>query len=192
MKTTLNTSLSMILMLITVSLFTLACGQNKSKETASTSVKVEQPKMNIHEAIIAGNYEAFQQHIEAKTDIDLVEPMGGSTPLMTAITFDKGKMVKALINAGADLEIQNNDGGTALHNAAFFGKVEMVQLLIDAGADKSIKNKYGATPRETVLGDFKDIKPIYDMLILQLQPMGFNLDLEQVEKARPVIAMMLE
>jgi len=192
MKTTINTTTKMILMLFTVSLFTLACGQNKSEQTASASQIIEKPTMGIHDAIISGNFAVLQQHIEAKSDINLVEPMGGSTPLMTAITFHKPKMVKALIDANADLSIKNNDGGTALHNAAFFGKVEMVQQLLDAGADKTVKNKYGATPREIVLSDFEQMKPIYEMLTLQLQPMGFTLNLNEVEKARPVIAMMLE
>jgi len=192
MKTKINHTIKIMLMLITVSIFSLACAQQKSEETASTTVKVQKPSMSIHEAIIGGNFEVFERHIEARTDINLIEPMGGSTPLMTAITFDKPKMVKALIEADADLSITNKDGGTALHNAAFFGKVEMVQLLLDAGADKTIKNNYGATPREIVMSDWEQMKPIYNMLTLQLQPMGFTLDLNEVEKARPVIAMMLE
>jgi hypothetical protein len=64
-------------------------------------------------------------------------------------------------------------------------------MLIDVKADKTIKNNFGATPRETVLGDFEQIKPFYEMMIMQLEPMGFKLDLNEVKKARPVIALML-
>jgi len=133
-----------------------------------------------------------KQHIEAGTNINQKETMSGSTPLMTAITFNKPQIVKLLINSNAELSVKNNDGGTALHTAAFFGRIKMVKMLLDAGADKTIKDGFGATPRETVQAEFKNMKPIYEMLILQLQPMGFKLDLNELEKARPVIAMMLQ
>ena len=97
-----------------------------------------------------------------------------------------------LIDANADLSLTNNDGGTALHNAAFFTRIEILQLLIDADADKTIRNNFGSTARETVMGDFAEVKPFYDMLILQLKPMGFELDMNELQKARPVVAMMLE
>lgn len=186
-KTVLRLALSLVL-------FSTSCAQ-KSNETAQQTAKtstIEVPKQNIHEAILTDNFKVLKQHIEAGRDINKKEPMGGSTPIITAITFDKPEMVKALIKGGADLSIKNNDGSTPLHTAAFFGKVKMVQMLIDANADKTIKNNYGATARELVLADYAQMKPIYEMMIQQLKPMGFTLDLTQVEKARPVIAMMLE
>lgn len=175
-------------------LFASSCKEQK-KDTLSkseTTFEIEVPKQDIHEAIITDNFEVLKQHIKAGRDINKKEAMGGSTPIITAVTFDKTEMVKALLNANVDLSIQNNDGSTALHTAAFFGKVEMVQMLIDAKADKTIKNNFGATPRETVLGDFEQIKPFYEMMIMQLEPMGFKLDLNEVKKARPVIALMLQ
>lgn len=183
------------ILLLTV-LLTSACAQSDKKITTSdtTEVKktVEKPAIDIHTAIISGNLEAVKQHMEAGTDINQKEAMSGSTPLMSAVTFNKPKIVKALIDAHADLSIKNNDGATALHTAAFFGRIEIVQMLIDAKADKTIKNNFGATPRETVMGDFAEMKPIYDMLVQQLQPMGFALDMNELQKARPVVAMMLQ
>jgi hypothetical protein len=175
-------------------LFTISCGEQKKELNTKldTASVVEVPNQDIHEAIITDNFDVLKQHIEAGRDINKKEAMGGSTPIMTAITFDKPEMVKSLIKANVDLSIQNNDGSTALHTAAFFGKVAMVQMLIDAKADKTIKNNFGATPRETVLGDFEQIKPFYEMMMMQLEPMGFKLDLNEVKKARPVIALMLE
>lgn len=183
-------------MLLVAVFLTGACAQSNKKTTASNTneaVKTaEKPSMDIQTAIISGNMEAVRRHIEAGTDIDQKEAMSGATPLMTAITFNKPEIAKLLIAAGADLSIKNNDGSTALHNAAFFGRIEMVQMLIDAKADKTIRNNYGATPRETVMGDFAEIKPFYQMIMQQLKPMGFQLNLEEVQKARPVIAMMLQ
>jgi len=178
-------------------LFT-ACGQqNQNAKTAEstdskTEVAINTPNMDIMTAVLSDNLEVVKQHIKAGTDLNKKDAMSGSTPLITAASFGKEKIAKALIDAGADLGIKNNDGATALHTAAFFGRVEIVQLLIDANADRSAKNNFGATPRETVMGPFKDIKPIYEMLQQQLSPMGLQIDLNEIEKARPVIAMMLQ
>ena len=118
--------------------------------------------------------------------------MSGSTPLISAATFGKTEIVKALINANADLDIKNNEGSTALHAAAFFCRIEIVQMLIDAGADKNLRNNHGATPRQSVTGPFADMKPIYEMIGKQLEPLGLKLDIQELEITRPIIAMMLQ
>tara|TARA_R110002126_G_scaffold290897_3_gene449392 strand:+ start:3639 stop:4229 length:591 start_codon:yes stop_codon:yes gene_type:complete len=196
MKTLKITSIKItIQMLFFTLLLTSSCVQSDKKassKTTTTTKKVTKPNIDIHAAVLTGNLEAVKQHIEAGTDINKKEPMSGSTPLMTAATFNKPEIAKVLMNASADLSLKSNDGGTALHTAAFFGRIEIVQLLIDAKADKTIRNNFGATPREGVTGDFAQMKPIYEMLIQQLKPMGFTLDLNELQKARPVVAMMLQ
>ena len=190
-KKAINVSLIIIL-------FMSACSQSKKSDKATisnnteTKTAVDKPSVNIHTAILSGNLEVLKQHIEAGTDINEKESMSGSTPLISAASFDKPDIVKALIDANADLSLKNNDGSTALHSASFFGRIEIVQMLIDAKADKTIRNNFGATPRETVMGDFAEIKPIYEMLKQQLEPLGFVLDMNELEKARPVVAMMLQ
>lgn len=171
-----------------------SANKNKTNLTNKTNAEstVKKPDMDIQAAVIAGNLEIVRQHIEAGTDLNIKDQLSGSTPLITAATFGQIAIAKALINAKADLSIKNNDGATALHVAAFFCRIEIVQLLIDANADKTVKNNFGATPRETVIVPFADTKPIYEMILLQLQPLGFQLNLKEVEKNRPVIAMMLQ
>lgn len=184
--------------LLTLSIITIlltnACAQSSNKSNTSTNTEsvVTKPKINIHEAVLSGNLEAVKQHIEAKTNFNEKDVMSGSTPLISAASFGKIEIAKALIDAGADLAIKNNDGSTALHAAAFFCRVEIVQMLIDAKADKTIRNNFGATPRESIMGPFAEIKPIYEMLQQQLGPIGLQIDLNEIEKIRPVIAMMLQ
>lgn len=173
-----------------LAVLTSACGQSKANST--TEGTSTPPNVDLQTAVISGNLEAVRQHIKADSNLDEKDAFSGSSPLITAATFNKPKIAKALIDAGADLSVKNNDGSTALHAAAFFCRVEIVQLLMDAGADKSELNNFGATARETVSGPFKDVKPIYEMLQQQLQPMGMPLDIVEVEKTRPVIAMMLQ
>lgn len=197
MKTLVITLIKLNIQMVFFTLLTInSCAQHVSNTSSEISPKntkkVNKPSIDIHAAVITGNLDAVNQHIKAGTDINQKEAMSGSTPLMSAATFNKPEIAKALIYANADLSITNNDGGTVLHTAAFFGRVEIVQLLINAKADKTVRNNYGATAREIVTSDFAQMKPIYEMLIQQLKPMGFTLDLDELQKARPVVAMMLQ
>jgi len=171
-------------------LLTSACAQSGNK--SKSEPVAHKPKTDIQTAIISGNLQVVKQHIKAGTNINQKDQFSGSTPLISAITFGKTEIAKALIDADADLTLKNNDGSTALHVAAFFCRVEMVQLLIDAKADKTVLNNFGATPRQTVIGPFGEIKPVYEMLQQQLEPLGLQIDLNELEKTRPVIAMMLQ
>ncbi|TFV96011.1 ankyrin repeat domain-containing protein [Algoriphagus kandeliae] len=190
MKTLKFNSLKVILGLLLVAALFPAC--TKAQEKTVQSQQVEKPQLDIHTAVMTNNLEVVKQHIAAGSDINEKEPFSGSTPLVSAITFGKTEIAKSLIEAGADLSLVNNDGATPLHVAAFFGRVEIVQLLLDADADKTLKNNFGFTPRETVMGSFEEVKPIYEMMKQQLGPLGLELDMEQLEKTRPVIAMMLQ
>ncbi len=191
----LTTALSISLIVL---LFTSACAQsggsakNDSNKSAQVKAVVDAPEMDLQAAVMSGNVEVVKQHIKAGTDIDKKDQMSGSTPLISATTFDQKEIAKALIDAGADLNIKNNDGATPLHVAAFFCRVEIAQMLIDANADKTAKNNFGATPGESVSGPYADIKPIYEMLQQQLRPIGLQIDLNEIEKLRPVMAMMLQ
>jgi uncharacterized protein len=178
-------------------LFTASC---KSKDDSSQTVgvndssqaEVKAPAVDIHTAVITENLEALKQHITAGTNINEKDPFGGSSPLISASVFGKPEMARFLIDAGADINFQNNDGSTALHTAAFFCRPEIVKMLLDKGADKTIKNKYGATPYDNVAGPFADIKNAYDMMGKMLGPMGLKLDYAYIEKTRPEIASMLK
>lgn len=181
--------------LIVCATITAACGGNEHSSPRSgqpTAGTVKAPQVDIHTAVVTGNQEALRQHIAAGTAINTRDPFGGSSPLITAAVFGKADMAKILIDAGADLNFQNNDGSTALISAAFFGRPEIVQLLLDAGADKTIKNKYGATAYESVITPFSEAKTTYDMLGKALAPMGLELDYTQLENVRPEIANMLQ
>lgn len=186
-------SFSLVILLLTNG-YTQSKSDTKtvSENKSDAKLMVEQPKMDIHAAIISGNLEMVKQHIEAGIDINAKDPMGGSTPLITAATFVKTDIAKALIDANAELDIQNNEGSTALHAAAFFCHVEIVKMLVEAGADKSVKNNHNATPLQSVIVPFSEMKPVYEMIQKQLEPLGLKLDLKEVEITRPMIAILLQ
>ena len=171
-----------------------ACSDQKAsaQKSTSTQAKVKAPSVDIHTAVVTGNVEALKQHLAAGTNINEKDPFGGSSPLISASLFGKTEMAKILIDAGADLNFQNNDGSTALHTAAFFCRPEIVKFLLEKKADKTIRNNYKSTAYESVTGSFSDVKSIYEMMEKMLGPMGLKLDFAYVEKTRPEIAAMLK
>lgn len=173
-------------------MFLAACSGQKSDSQTEQKEAPKAPEVDIHTAVVTDNIEALKQHIAAGTNINEKDPFGGSSPLISATVFGKPEAAKILIDAGADINFQNNDGSTALHTAAFFCHPEIVKMLLDKGADKTIKNKYGATAYESVSLPFPAVKEAYDMMGQVLGPMGLKLDYAHIEKTRPVIAEMLK
>ena len=62
------------------------------------------------------------------------------TPLMSAAFDDNTELLTAMLNSGADVNINDREGNTALIYAAEKNLSGNVKILLDYGADKSIKN----------------------------------------------------
>jgi ankyrin repeat protein len=198
MKTQITTfSRTMSTLLAVVMILSLsACGSkqeksNKEEEQASEAV-VKAPTMDIHTATLLGDLDVIKQHIAAGSNLDEQEPTMASTPLISAAVFGKTDIARALIEAGADVNLKNNEGSTALHSAAFLCRLEIVEMLLENGADKELLNNYGSTARQSVLAPFADVKFIYDQFSKDLGPLGFKLDYAYVEATRPKIAELLK
>ena len=100
---------------------------------------------------------------ENKSIINTREPRGDATCLMFAVDSEFLDKVKILLNAGADVNLQDIEGDTALHYTAYSGNIEILKLLLENNADKSIRNKDG----ETALDVAKDMG--YTEIALELQ-----------------------
>ena len=67
-----------------------------------------------------------------------------TTLLMKAAKTGNDWQLKALVNANADVNLQENDGWTALMYAVRYqGNMDCVNLLLEAGADVKKTNNYG-------------------------------------------------
>jgi hypothetical protein len=182
-------SLSLIIIL---SSCTGAKEKSQEEATKVEEALVKAPTMDIHTATVLGDLDVIKQHIAAGTDLDEKEPTVGSSPLISAAVFGKTEIARALIEGGADVNLQNNEGSTALHTAAFLCRVEIVELLLGNGIDKSLLNNYGSTARQSLLAPFEDVKPIYDVFSKDLGPLGLKLDYAYLEATRPIIAELLK
>ncbi len=68
----------------------------------------------------------------------------GRTPIMTTTRW--ADSVKSLIDFGAEVNTQDNDGNTALHFTLYRGSENVARLLLAKGASAYIKNNNGQTP----------------------------------------------
>ena len=117
----------------------------------------------------AGDTESVALLLEhgARTDIRQLERM---TALMVAAGLrqysidTRGKYVteqdavastRLILEAGTDINAEEQFGQTALHGAAFRGWNDMVLLLVEYGADISTKDNDGYTPLDTALGNIR-------------------------------------
>ena len=72
------------------------------------------------------------------------------TPLHLAAQFSSAQVVKALIEAGADLEAEDNHRLTPLHLAAQFDQsATVVRVLIEAGANVAAEDQLRSQPLHT-------------------------------------------
>ncbi len=98
-----------------------------------------------------GSVDAVRMLIEYGAAINAKEPAQNQTALMWAAAERHPDVVKALIDAHADLKANSKQGFTAIHFAARVGDLESVKLLLAAGVDVNIlTHAEGATNRVIV------------------------------------------
>ena len=69
----------------------------------------------------------------------------GRTALHMCASYNHPEIARMLIDAGADVNIQDENGLTPLHWCARFDRPEILGVLIDAGADLNIQDNFGKT-----------------------------------------------
>ena len=148
------------------------------------------PAVSVTDAAWTGDLDALRQHIEAGADLNQKGADGG-TPLHAAAARGNVEAAMLLIEGGAEVNARKIDGATPLHTAAFFCHENIVRGLLANGADKMLKNNVGATAYDSVAGPFEQVKPIYDLMLDIMGPLGLQLDYERIQATRPRVAEIL-
>ena len=159
-----------------------------SDETDKDSAGGVTPTVNIHEAAGSGDVERVKQYIASGGDLNKKEPSGGGTALYIAVLFGHEEIALALIDAGAEVDIPNNEGDTSLSTAAFLCHEEIVQALLEKGADVNRKNNKGESMVVIASLPWPAVKPVYDIVGRLLE---MELDYQRLQRTRPKIAAML-
>jgi hypothetical protein len=89
--------------------------------------------------------ETVKKLIDTGTSVN--HPYAGKFPLHYAMHYKVPiQLVHYLMQAGAVVNVKDNNECTPLHWAAFLNNYEAVKILLAAGADKNAQDKEGKTP----------------------------------------------
>ena len=110
-------------------------------ETVESTVNssVEQPTKDLITAVLDDDLDTVNQHIAYGSDLNVQDGTFSNTSLNFAGIYGLTDIADALVNAGADLNLINDDNFTPLCNAAAWGHTSIVTILLNAGADLSAK-----------------------------------------------------
>ncbi|CAJ1060870.1 KN motif and ankyrin repeat domain-containing protein 3 [Xyrichtys novacula] len=111
--------------------------QNKAGYTAIMLAALSTVKEEDDMAVVKKLFS--QGNVNAKAS------QAGQTALMLAVSHGRQEMVRALLECGADVNVQDDEGSTALMCASEHGRAEIVKLLLDQpGCDISIIDNDGS------------------------------------------------
>lgn len=110
-------------------------------------------------AASANDVRGVRRALRKGVDADARGPQGGATALHYAVRAEARDAIAALIEAGADPNLQDVNGNTPLWDAVSSTRSgpDVVRALIAAGADRAVRNRSGSSPLDYVIeADGKD------------------------------------
>lgn len=98
-------------------------------------------------AVSCYNKEDVVKLIKMGADVNTVmtRPIN-TTPAIEAVKYGYIDILQILINAGADIYLQGENGFTIMHVAASHGKADILEYLIDLGMDTNVLDNNMQTP----------------------------------------------
>ncbi|KAI1805783.1 ankyrin repeat-containing domain protein [Daldinia bambusicola] len=113
-------------------------------------------------AVLRGFEQVVRRLIEAGVKVDgqpellsseaLIKPRGvdvgiflSRPPLLVAVMKNNARLVRPLVDEGADINVCNDSGDAALLRAAYQGNEELVQYLLEKGTDVNVHDNLGVT-----------------------------------------------
>ena len=116
----------------------------RARELILKGADVNEVNGSSHKAIeYVRSAEMVKLLVDSGANVHSVGSYATDTPLHVAANES---VVRALIQAGADVNAQNNKGITPLYFASEWGNLDTVNGLIKAGADVNLRDDYGLTP----------------------------------------------
>ena len=105
--------------------------------TISESKPLDEFEQEFFTAAESGDKDKVMELLEI-VDVNIKDDDAGRTALMNASMENKTKVVRLLLKADANPNIQDDFGYTALMYASNNGDKDIVELLLEAGADPDI------------------------------------------------------
>jgi ankyrin repeat protein len=137
----------------------------------------------LHWAAMMRNKEMAELLIARNADIDDTSNKQHLTPLQCALMFryrDDPAVLDFLIDKGAHIEYEGDEGISNLLIASAAGYERLVCLLLDGGVDVNGRNKYGLTALHIASWTGQE------HVVVQLIKNGADLDSESLDGRRPI------
>ncbi len=98
--------------------------------------------LRLHDAARAGDVPAIGRLLADGLAID-AQDSDGRTPVMVATLAHRTDAVRALVDAGADVDIRDNRLDNVFLYAGAEGLLDILRIANDAGADPALTNRFG-------------------------------------------------
>jgi hypothetical protein len=105
-----------------------------------------------------------EKALEAGADVTMT--INGDTPLHAAVRVNSPRIIRLLLEYGADSNVKNEDGDTPLHAAVRVNSPRIITLLLDYGADMNAENKDGESALQLAYGLCDDCATVMDEYFL--------------------------
>jgi ankyrin repeat protein len=116
---------------------------------ANARAQSDHRRTPLHQAAYTAELGAVEVLLKHNPDINLVDTYG-DTPLHDVLNrfpaVNVVKIVRRLLEHGADSNIRSGGGLTPLHKASLYGSLEVARLLLSYGANIEEKDAEGETP----------------------------------------------
>jgi hypothetical protein len=94
--------------------------------------------------VYSDDFEALENYLSSGLDVGQTRPSKPDFSLIdAAVSMRSSRVVRLLIDYGADINTIDADGDTPLHRAASQGSLEIIKALLNAGAGVDAKNDMG-------------------------------------------------
>jgi ankyrin repeat protein len=109
---------------------------------AATQGAMMTTDLRLHEAARGGDVAGIERLLAAGLPID-AQDADGRTPVMVATVARRTDAVRALVDAGADVDLRDNRLDNVFLYAGAEGLLDILRIANEAGADPALPNRFG-------------------------------------------------